>query len=438
MNNIKARQKQFAQYSLLAASLVTIVNEAEAQVIYTDLDPDTVLDAYWDDVEFMIDMNADAINDFHVALIYSYSSSAYEWLNSINIYISGFGENKIAYTVQTVIDSYYNWTSETLVPETFYYNLAIAINSEDTIDSGFNFNKAAKLFQFNCDDNGATLSGWTTCWSIDNWFNEGEKFAGIQLNIDGEIHYGWIRLSLETSWWEPNKLIIFDYAYEASAEVSIIAGKDFSLSVILDAALNVDAADIDNFGDGRDVQIVFDKAANEINIQEYRLFVVPAEAADSFSLDDASASLFFTSIPTTGSDITTIFSESTKDIDGAFITYDVPYKVFVLSYSDTIPEVINTLSAASNEILLNEPVNIPEPDDAGIKIFSQFNYLHVRLNVLNDKTNLSVTDNVGRKVFETPIIQMQSAFALNLPNGIYIASIYSGNKIYSQKIVIHE
>ncbi|MBC8172607.1 MAG: T9SS type A sorting domain-containing protein, partial [Chitinophagales bacterium] len=26
--------------------------------------------------------------------------------------------------------------------------------------------------------------------------------------------------------------------------------------------------------------------------------------------------------------------------------------------------------------------------------------------------------------------------ALNLPNGIYIASIYSGNKIYSQKIVI--
>ncbi|MBC8173760.1 MAG: T9SS type A sorting domain-containing protein [Chitinophagales bacterium] len=51
---------------------------------------------------------------------------------------------------------------------------------------------------------------------------------------------------------------------------------------------------------------------------------------------------------------------------------------------------------------------------------------------------ISIINISGEFIFQKEITQQQNTFELNLANGIYIATIQSGNKMYSQKIVIYE
>ncbi|MBC8172606.1 MAG: T9SS type A sorting domain-containing protein [Chitinophagales bacterium] len=419
MNRIKTRQKQFAHYSLLASSILAITSETDAQVIYTDVDPDTILSSYFDD-QYDIDINDDAVPDFRIKL-YSWGFTMYAGYDYLAD-LEALGDNKIAYKIDTSFIECSSWIqTEKVIP---------VLEPEDTIDAAMNFASGDVMF---ASASGDDFPCYGSGKSFGSWLEKNEKFAGVQFLIGSEIHYGWIRFSVD-EWYN---ITLHDFAYESLAGVAIIAGRTSgTLASVAFPATSIISSDINNFGDGRDLQVAFDKAADETNIQEYRLFVVPASMADSFDIADALSSIYFSSVPVTGSDITTILFESTKDITGAYITHDMPYAIFVLSYSDTIPEVINTLSAPSNEIVLNEPVNIPGSIDTGIQIFSQSNYLHVQLPALNDKTSLSVTDNVGRKVFETQILQMENTFELSLSPGMYIATIKAGNEMYSKKISI--
>ncbi|MBC8046134.1 MAG: T9SS type A sorting domain-containing protein [Fimbriimonadaceae bacterium] len=64
-------------------------------------------------------------------------------------------------------------------------------------------------------------------------------------------------------------------------------------------------------------------------------------------------------------------------------------------------------------------------------------FVHVNEPV-SEFSIISVINISGEFIFQKEITQQQNTFELNLANGIYIATIQSGNKMYSQKIVIHE
>lgn len=100
---------------------------------------------------------------------------------------------------------------------------------------------------------------------------------------------------------------------------------------IVTAATNVAARDVADYGDGRDLEVSFTKATSEINIREYRIFVVPNNTR--FNLNDARGitdSNRYT-VARTGSDVSTTLGSGARDINNQPIKNDVNYQVYVLS-----------------------------------------------------------------------------------------------------------
>ena len=79
-------------------------------------------------------------------------------------------------------------------------------------------------------------------FNINYAINQGEflgvsqKFLGMKFSAGASIHYGWVRLSLDTLDPAGIKLTIHDYAYNGDADQPINAG-DPSASIISQAAI---------------------------------------------------------------------------------------------------------------------------------------------------------------------------------------------------------
>lgn len=114
----------------------------------------------------------------------------------------------------------------------------------------------------------------------------------------------------------------------------------------------ITAVDNGDNGDGRDLLITFNKAADEKNIDHYKVYVVQANA--KFELEDANKSSHSTRAET-GSDYRNSLSLGTKDSSGNNITNLVPYKVFVVSVSKDGIASNNALSSPSEVVTLEGP-----------------------------------------------------------------------------------
>lgn len=60
-------------------------------------------------------------------------------------------------------------------------------------------------------------------FSYGYWNNDGAAYLGLRFQIDGEDHYGWVRLTVQ---WTGNELLaeVSGYAYETVANQPILAG----------------------------------------------------------------------------------------------------------------------------------------------------------------------------------------------------------------------
>jgi hypothetical protein len=60
------------------------------------------------------------------------------------------------------------------------------------------------------------------------WANKLNRYLGVKFLIDGEVHYGWARFSVDN--WEKNggKILLTGYAYETDVNTKIIAGDEGS------------------------------------------------------------------------------------------------------------------------------------------------------------------------------------------------------------------
>ena len=113
---------------------------------------------------------------------------------------------------------------------------------------------------------------------------------------------------------------------------------------------------VNNFGDGRDLKICFDRSDDESHIDHYRLFVVKSEQADRFNSSLASwinNRDSYTYI-TKGEDSSLVLSSYAHDTDGEKIRSGVQYQVFILSVSKEQRDTLNELSEPSNNIVLHE------------------------------------------------------------------------------------
>ena len=215
---MKTNKFTMVDYAKMAIVLLFYNNKSDAQVIYTDLDPDIELQL--DNATTSIDMDNDGIVDF---MFLRTSGSYYHYLGysdpdpqlrfrqadwvlpfgSINGILgdpatsSGGGINNIPAALYTnvLIDSY-----------KYFQHSSLQVMS----------------YGFYVD------SAWHYAFGTQPWnTEEGEnKYLGVKF-IDSNdcFHYGWIRCEIEDSC---KRLIIKDYAFELECDAPIAAGSKVS------------------------------------------------------------------------------------------------------------------------------------------------------------------------------------------------------------------
>lgn len=122
----------------------------------------------------------------------------------------------------------------------------------------------------------------------------------------------------------------------------------------IDAVSNIKVSDVNDYGDGRDMQVSFSRASNETYISQYRIMVVKSSNVGSFNLSKANAlsSDRYTSVSKGSNTLIATLNASAKDVDGDRIKNNVAYRVFVLSVANNGGN--NVLSTYSNLITLSD------------------------------------------------------------------------------------
>ncbi len=339
ISNNKREQilRKLTAYSSLAATLTGISHETKGAVIYTDIDPDSVFMQSGDAYE--LDINHDNTPDFKLSMYYHSNTYSY-WLVSKYISIEGLNSNEVI-----------GHFSSSMNPcsSQFSAYMADKLSSGVLIDSGQNWesgnNRLTNIFAH---------SLCSTNVNMGSWLGEQDQYLGLKILVNGQAYYGWARLDVAA---DSKSFTLKDYAYENAQGMPIPAGALSSPYPF--PATSVVANDIDNFGDGRDMEIRFDKVMDENTIDHYRVMVVKSANLASFDLATAGAvpGGNYTHIAKTGVNIVDTLSAGSLDVDGDPITTGVPYKVLVLSVGDGIISTGNTLSLPSNDITLGIPAD---------------------------------------------------------------------------------
>ncbi|OWR31121.1 copper amine oxidase [Saccharibacillus sp. O23] len=134
----------------------------------------------------------------------------------------------------------------------------------------------------------------------------------------------------------------------ASASVTLsLSGSDVS-------ATNVSTSDVNDYGDGRDLRVTFDRATNESAVSQYRIMVVKDSKASAFNINSANSlpSANYTAVNKNGSNIVQTLSASARDTDGDLIRNGTAYRVYVLTVGAGTSTSTNILSSVSQPITL--------------------------------------------------------------------------------------
>ncbi|WP_019910923.1 copper amine oxidase N-terminal domain-containing protein [Paenibacillus sp. HW567] len=131
------------------------------------------------------------------------------------------------------------------------------------------------------------------------------------------------------------------------------------ITLILDYRLspvsNLVVSDVNDYEDGRDLQVSFNHATDETYINQYRILVVPTSYYSSFSLSQANnvSSSNYTSVGTSGSSTSQVLTSSARDVNGTVIKSGTSYKVYVLTVGSGKYSGTNVLSSESNAVTLS-------------------------------------------------------------------------------------
>ena len=190
----KSLTKKIAAYSGAAGAFIAFAGNAEAQIVYTDVNPDVTLNVLNSD-SYSIDFNNDATPEFTIETYASVSSYTYYY----NPYIfSSFNAG--------------------IVPQGSFGiqgsgTFADALNLNDSINSFQIFNTNNSNYNLGYAINGESHYG--------NFPGAGDKYIGVQFTIGTNTHYGWVLVNYAA---DCEFITVKGYAYESTPDKNILAG----------------------------------------------------------------------------------------------------------------------------------------------------------------------------------------------------------------------
>ena len=185
-----------------AAGVLAAAPAADAQIVYTDVNPDATL------VDSFLNIDFDGDGDPELVI------AEQPGLN----YIAGFPDGAL----QGGADQQIGIVGTT----SFGYQYFLPLSAGNAISAG------------NVSTTGAFQFGPTFTYNNadpGNWVGAGDKYAGVQFTLSpqGTTHFGWIRLNIPS----PGTVTVKDYAYESAPNTPIIAGA-MGQAVTLNGSVN--------------------------------------------------------------------------------------------------------------------------------------------------------------------------------------------------------
>jgi hypothetical protein len=184
----KALSPRLQQYLLTSATVIGagLASSAQAEIVYTPLHDNFKLDYY-------LDLNHDGINDFH---LHSYYISQFGSLN-VTPLITG---NRIAATQEFC---------------SFRLPAAAPLRAGAVIGKNSKFP----------DGNTKCLAGFnSTFQSFGPWVDAKDAYLGVVFEIQGQEHFGWVRITFNSFFCYKCIAGITGYAYETVPGRAILAG----------------------------------------------------------------------------------------------------------------------------------------------------------------------------------------------------------------------
>ena len=200
--------------------LALIATQAQAQIIYTDVIPDQVYNQFNDTC--LIDLDDDGQLDLRIRYV----------LDNVGQSCSGGCTGQMAYPRHVFVDP---------MPGNLIADSAMAyvneLSSGDAIDGSLLW--GADAGQLLIEKVGASCTVWlggSICAAIypnGDWglAPPATGFVGVQFLIGGQIHYGWVRLRVQSGPGGTMNLFLLDYAYNSVPGEPILAGESLPTSI---------------------------------------------------------------------------------------------------------------------------------------------------------------------------------------------------------------
>jgi hypothetical protein len=256
-------QNKLKSYSAVAGTIIAAANTADAQVVYTDIIPDStvITDAgYYD-----LDLNNDGTFDFNFKLtLYPGGTTSYA-VSYNKVGVTPLGSNAI------------NGSA------TGAYIYPLAMNVGETVQSSL---------QFNVGGSQSMASFWAGVAGYGNWQGVTDKYIGLKLDVAGTIYYGWARLDIEQF---ATQFTIKDYAYMNAADQPIVIGSGTT------GIQQTTLAGVTIYNDNRTVFIQTENEVNGtirvVNAIGEEVFSKPSDGtASQISLSNVTSGIYFVSI----------------------------------------------------------------------------------------------------------------------------------------------
>lgn len=201
MNKKITLEDRLKKYAALAGGLTAVAGGVNAQVIYTDVDPDSVVTG--DGSLFAVDFNGDSNIDITFTTKIdssSFYSSSSSW--------SSFTTNKVDATLPGGINEGWMGAAGAVGNN----GAGAAISAGAAFATGIGSLANVRMY--------TSASGGP--YTVPNGaFLGTEGYVGVKFDIGGSAHFGWVRVSVSS---DGTILTVKDYAYEATAGVAINAG----------------------------------------------------------------------------------------------------------------------------------------------------------------------------------------------------------------------
>lgn len=223
---------------------------------------------------------------------------------------------------------------------------------------------------------------------------------------------------------------------------NIVAG---AAAIEADGVSNIIASDIDDNGNGSDLEVVFDAAADETTVSEYRIIAIES----GLTLVDwsvAPAEAYTAVTPNGDANYTQIFAQNAKYIasDGAGgatiedIVENVEMDIYVYSVADGTNATANSISGPSNAITLTSPLSVTDQyKEISIYPNPANNFVNFKVDGLENGT-VSISSITGQEVVNTTINGTEKVDVSKLKNGVYIYNVrnQNGEVVKTNKLVI--